>query len=625
MSKRKIDDDIDVRKRLETLCTSDAISVDSLREIIDAYPLPKENENVAYHSSFFHRACFNKNVTLEIIEYLLDVYPGAVGINTTYFCPNGESSCYPLHLCCYNENCPNTVIKLILEKYPDAISEFAMVKHGVNRGEYDTAYVEGLPIHYYLSRTSNLDLDTVKVLVDAYPNCLMNADGEMEFYPIHALLYNPNVSNLQDVLAYLMEYKPASVYLADGRGMVSLHIVCRSKGVTLEVFQLIYNAWPEGVLQRDNIGNLPIHELCSNENVDEDTWFDIFHIMMNADYSIVRERDDDGELPIHKAAASQSVNVCKTLIDLYPESLREMDNGSLPIHEACRWGSRDDTLDTIQHMLDLEPESINARDTRHNDGLLPIHCAAQNGKAKTVEFLLSHDPHAASKETTNRWLPFHLACVADDEHVDKVQLLFDAYPDVILTLDQDGNTPIDSARSKCNWRVVQLLEAQLAYAEKARDATAMTTLDESGWLPLHHALKDDVSLGSIKLLVRGNPLAVRTADNNMAFPLHIACEFSSAKVVKFLVEKFGRPVDHCDGNNDSILHYACRGGRCEVVKYLLESHAHLVASATVNAKNEQPIHLLCESSKDEDGDSESTEYIETIWQLLLANPEVVMA
>ena len=51
MSKRKIDDDIDVRKRLETLCTSDAISVDSLREIIDAYPLPKkENENVAYHS-----------------------------------------------------------------------------------------------------------------------------------------------------------------------------------------------------------------------------------------------------------------------------------------------------------------------------------------------------------------------------------------------------------------------------------------------------------------------------------------------------------------------------------------------------------------------------------------------
>ena len=66
-------------------------------------------------------------------------------------------------------------------------------------------------------------------------------------------------------------------------------------------------------------------------------------------------------------------------------------------------------------------------------------------------------------------------------------------------------------------------------------------------------------------------------------------------------------------------------GNCEVVKYLLESHAHLVASATANAKGELPIHLLCESGKGEEDGNESTEYIETIWLLLLANPEVVMA
>ena len=113
----------------------------------------------------------------------------------------------------------------------------------------------------------------------------------------------------------------------------------------------------------------------------------------------------------------------------------------------------------------------------------------------------------------------------------------------------------------------------------------------------------------------------------MTFPVHIACEFSSAKVAKYLVEKYGSSVDHIDKEKDSILHYACRGGNCEVVKYLLESHAPLVASTTttVNAKGELPIHLLCESTRGEEDDSESTEYIETIWQLLLANPEVVMA
>ena len=56
---------------------------------------------------------------------------------------------------------------------------------------------------------------------------------------------------------------------------------------------------------------------------------------------------------------------------------------------------------------------------------------------------------------------------------------------------------------------------------------------------------------------------------------------------------------------------------------MLEDHAHLVASATVNAKGELPIHLLCESGRDREDDSDSTEYIETIWLLLLANPEVV--
>ena len=80
--------------------------------------------------------------------------------------------------------------------------------------------------------------------------------------------------------------------------------------------------------------------------------------------------------------------------------------------------------------------------------------------------------------------------------------------------------------------------------------------------------------------------------------------------------------NHCDANEDSILHYACRGGNLAVVKYLLDSHATLVASATVNAKGELPIHLLGQAGKEDKVDRESTEYIETIWLLLLANPEL---
>ena len=118
--------------------------------------------------------------------------------------------------------------------------------------------------------------------------------------------------------------------------------------------------------------------------------------------------------------------------------------------------------------------------------------------------------------------------------------------------------------------------------------------------------------------MKGNPVATRAVDDQFAFPLHVACEFSSAKVVKFLVELDinGRILEHCDTNKNSILHYTCHGGNLEVVKYLLDNHSSLVASAEMNGKGELPIHLLCEAGKSK-VDCDSAEYIEIIWRMLL--------
>ena len=66
----------------------------------------------------------------------------------------------------------------------------------------------------------------------------------------------------------------------------------------------------------------------------------------------------------------------------------------------------------------------------------------------------------------------------------------------------------------------------------------MTTPDENGQLPLHAALQNNVTLGSIKLLVKGNPSAVQSPDNSGALPLHIACQHheSSLSVVEYLLD-----------------------------------------------------------------------------------------
>ena len=71
-----------------------------------------------------------------------------------------------------------------------------------------------------------------------------------------------------------------------------------------------------------------------------------------------------------------------------------------------------------------------------------------------------------------------------------------------------------------------------------------------------------------------------------------------------------------------LVHSACRGANLEVIKYFLDEHTSLVSSAEVNENGELPIHLLCEAGKDK-VDVDSTEYIEIIWRMLLANPEAV--
>ena len=392
------------------------------------------------------------------------------------------------------------------------------------------------------------------------------------------------------------------------------HKACANEEVTLEIVQLLHNTLPGALRLGDNHRWRPIHHLCCNYDLDDVASFDILRFMLEIDPNLSREVDGDNEyLPIHRAAMFESTAFCKELINAYPESLRvESGSGMLPIHVSCWYDNRDDKADTIQYMLELDPKLINAEG---DGGKLPIHHAAMHGRTESIELLLKYDPDAASKEVNNesRRLPLHLAC-NNDENLSSIQALYDAYPEAIFARDEDGDTPLDDAEKQS---VIEFLQAQLVYARQAQD---MTTADDDGWLPLHHALKDNASLGSIKLLMRANPAALQVADQNGVYPVHIACEFSLAKVVKYLVELAGDTLNNVDANKDSSLHYACRGGKCDVVKHLLQANAPSVSER--NNENKLAIQLLFECGE-ETLDRESMEYIETVWQLLLANPEVV--
>jgi len=671
-------------KELYYLCSSDNLSLSALQEKIDVLDerdiqnisrvqyieLPKayEEGNEIEQFPFLHMACRNKNVTLEIVKYIIDTFPNPNGEwSSDKFCPC-ETEVYPLHLACCNEDCPSDVIKFLVEHYPSALEQLCTIDEGIHPN-HPECYIQGLPLHYYLLRDKNVDFDTVRMLVEAYPQSLMTFDEEWPCYPIHLALSRRRIH--LEIIEYFLELEPASLGVRDGDGntllhlafenkrmnlslvqllvnsteetihlsdgdATFLHLVCYHKHLTLEIYQFIFNKWPEAIRIRDDSGSLPIHALSRTNTLDEDVSIEILRLMLDIDPTFARERDSEDYRPIDWAVSGscpRPFQFCKMLIDAYPESLSD----SWPIHLACYSGMRDDSADTIQYMLDLCPESSSTWDWR---GYLPIHGAAWSGNTKAIELLLKHDSSAATKKSTelpahSPKLPLHLACDPNcrtfcADHLTAVQTLYDTYPEAILI--QSGNdsfvrrTPLDTARNRGRklLPIVRFLESQLDYAQKAQDMTVMTTLDENGWLPLHHALKEKASLGSIKLLLKSNPSSLWTTDFSIAFPLHIAFEFSSEKVVRFLVGRdvSGHILNHCDANKDSVLHYACRGGNLDVVKYLLDEHIPLVSTAEVNENGKLPIHLLCEAGKDK-VDCESTEYIEVIWRMLLANPEAV--
>ena len=95
--------------------------------------------------------------------------------------------------------------------------------------------------------------------------------------------------------------------------------------------------------------------------------------------------------------------------------------------------------------------------------------------------------------------------------VQVIETIYDAYPEAIE--DNRISSNIDHWRQQ----VQSFISSQLAYSRQAKDIHLMTTPDDNGQLPLHTALQNDVRLGSIKLLVRGNPSATSQYNFNFYF------------------------------------------------------------------------------------------------------------
>lgn len=275
-----------------------------------------------------HKVCRNKNVTLDIVELLLKVRLAAAYTATTVFSWDhiNDSTAYPLHLACCNEHCPSSVIQQLLEFYPDAIKHFCALDKWDPHPEFEEHVIYGLPLSYYLSRTVNVDIDTVKMLVGAYPQAVIDVgddDKTASFLPIHTLLKNPNILKMADIVQYLVRECPNSIDQIAGYSQYPLHIACANKDIDAKIIQIILDA-----AQVDyDADHLPIHSLCANRELDDKAALDILHLLLNRYPGWAQTfAEAGGGLPLHCAAGdgNRSPNFAKYSL--------------MPILNLCGWG-----------------------------------------------------------------------------------------------------------------------------------------------------------------------------------------------------------------------------------------------------------------------------------------------
>ena len=494
-----------------------------------------------------------------------------------------------------------------------------------------------------------------KELVDFFGSEFLSEDGLREIFERHGCAPNNNnhVANYnfflwacqnervtEGIIRCFLEYfLDAAGAIDRDDGFMPLHNICINKNATRGMVQLLIDACPESIDKANNDGWTPLHMLCLNNDIEDAAAVDILCLLLERCPEAAQRAARDGDLPIHIACGFgfKSPEFCRMLIEAYPGSERIVASGCglLPIHFACRGG----TVETVQYLLRLYPESINVADRKI--GMYPIHnvlfgLKSRNNNpaavAEMVQVLLDCDPNVASQKINERFplvMIFIHACNNRNNAsifnaaLKILHLLYDAHPEVIEDLKITktlGRRDLLLPRE-----VLTFINTQLTYARLARNSTArqMKTRDKNGQVPLHRAIRDNATLGSIKLLVKRNPSVILTPDNSGALPLHTAIQHhDSTKVVDYLVGLDSETLSAADRGGNTALHLACRGAKHDTIALLLEKYGAVSVSQR-NVCKKLPIHLLLESDAAVNR-ADDIKYLESVFQLLRSNPETVM-
>eukprot|EP00956_Cyclotella_meneghiniana_P041535 scaffold229930_cov99-Cyclotella_meneghiniana.AAC.1 len=125
-------------------------------------------------------------------------------------------------------------------------------------------YPSGLPLHHYLSRRQNVDIEIVKYMVEKYPDALILVGENISNTPLHVLMANTSVGAMFDIVKYLVESEPMSLGHKDTHPyskQIPLHNAFHNQSITKEIIQYLVDKWPEALQEGNHTECTPLHLL----------------------------------------------------------------------------------------------------------------------------------------------------------------------------------------------------------------------------------------------------------------------------------------------------------------------------------------------------------------------------
>ena len=388
----------------------------------------------------------SNNVCKEAILRLIEANPAACK-------KEDQRGLTPLHYAAAFMNASPAVVEKIIECYKYAICH--KTKAGDtplhiavrNFRENKLTYAEK-EIFNMLMGTSKLSRASETFDSEYNPHLISNVE---KLTPLHVCaLFDAPVHLIEHLLTHPSAAKAQMI--RNGFGSTPLHIAAAHPKVHVDMLKVI--ASMNSTTALDNKSQTPLHVCVQNRHATSR----IIKCLIDINPLACNKSSDKGYLPIHLALKSKSsMDVLYALIDAFPVGLEKLtENGDTALHIAL---DNNANRSVIHLILEKCPTLI----FKPNDfGNLPLHCALLNEKKRCsediIQMLLKFWPQSPSFQNKMGDSPLHCA-VKRANSLKIVELLLDGNHGAVLTLNNDGLSPLDIAqRNEASFEVFDLLQ-----------------------------------------------------------------------------------------------------------------------------------------------------------------------